>query len=84
MGFLGYKYQVVGWKNTPTGSTQGAIADAGPFYVYANTEIAANKIIGTNANAEEFGGWDYTASAVGQYADIVDEYTAASLMTGSV
>lgn len=84
MGFLGFKYQVVGFKNTPTGSTQGAIADAGPFFVYVNSEIAANKVLGPNANGEEFGGWDYTASAQGEYADIVDEYSGNSLMTGSV
>ena len=84
MGFLGFQYKVVGFKDTPTGSTQGAIQDAGPFLIYCNSEIQANKILGTNANAETGGGWDYTASANGEFADVVDEYSGTSLLTGSV
>ena len=84
MGFLGYQYKIQGWKDTPTGSTKGAIADAGPFEVYAEIEDASGKIMGTNANAETGGGWDYTASAQGEYGDIIDEYTGNTILTGSV
>ena len=84
MGFLGFQYKVVGFKDTPTGSTQGAIQDAGPFIIYCNSEIQANKILGTNASAETGGGWDYTASANGEFADVVDEYSGTTLLTGSV